>query len=394
MKTLLLGFILSLTLTGHAETGRVAADKVLNPAVQLKPKREQLILEQAHQVFSESWRLMIGAQEGSGLSLFKATANILKNTNLNTNLQMSEQPQCSKPATYRTIGSAASVFRGKKDSCSEAATLVWKNKDTLMFTAWPAQFPEAVGGSVSLLNQQLQCRMQVSLGLSDSSAKLIAMECKNLMQSIGRSQHLAYRVFAYNSRGSQILSVAADRFENLVDRMLCDGPKACLQLRVPAQGNVSFLEDHRLKMASVSKNQRQENLPFNNPQPRPVPVAPVPLPQVNAQANPLPSSGANETVPEMQNFGFVGRGLAPQAAQQAANPGTAVLPTPVTEFHTNEQINAQAISPEEQAQQRQAEQEAHDQALIQQANQNQLQSAEENVAGDVGDTGPSAPTIR
>jgi len=211
-----------------------------------KAHREQLILEQAHQVFTESWRLLIGANESSGLSLFKASARVLSTAEND----LAGAQKCQIKTGYliqKNKITLSNVTCDKAQSQTLAAELTWQTNELLTFAAWPNQFPTAVGDSVSILNPKLECQMRVNVGRTESAAKLIAMNCTGLSQSIGRSQHVAYKEFKYSTKADQLLTVQADRYENLVQRMLCDGESPCLQLQVPNKGIIGVIEDRRKK---------------------------------------------------------------------------------------------------------------------------------------------------
>ena len=227
-------------------------------AFQAKAHREQLILEQAHQVFAESWRLLIGVSEGSGLSLFKASARVLSGSENEMTFNLNKAGRCVVKTVYQV---QKNILRLSNVSCQggvpryePASILTWDSSTQLSLVAWPAQFPTSVGDSVSILNPKLECQMKVQLGKVESTVKLVAMKCQGLSQSIGRSQHVAYKEFNYSTEADQLLTVQADKYENLVQRLLCESNEPCLQLHVPRTGKIGVLEDRRKNVISGSSD--------------------------------------------------------------------------------------------------------------------------------------------
>lgn len=395
-----------MNLQGQASLAALAKEAPQTQIPTIHAKREAQILEQVHAVFHESWRLLIGSSEGSGLSIFKSMANSLKQP---TNFRDPRALSCRSPRaasqrlSWLEIDKSnlkqKSAFCGRNfNSIKVSAELKWIKPDQLQIIAYPQEFAQVVGDSVSLLNPVLNCRMLISHVSSEAGAHLEALNCSGFAASIGRSQHVAYREFKYSASGPVTLSVKADRYENLVQRKLCDGTEPCLVLYVPRSGNIKISEDHRTKEAPQAPIVQSTMPAWLSP-----PMAsnasaqpPGNLAQVQGQQRATPAQPADGAIP-LATAGLVS-GPIPldsevQANAETQRTGVTIGAPPVENPQTNQELTENAESKDDKVNAAvPVLNPSHPPA--EGNNENQQISAQENVASDVQPANFSGPSIR
>jgi hypothetical protein len=263
------------------------------------------ILDQGHQVFSESWKIVFSDTHSTPQSMMKLTSEILV-AQLNqtpkicpeNHLELRMSNVEYKKAVHAIIYSVK--CQNDKPIKNELATLYWHDSTKKIFalTLSPASMPEAFGDALSLLNRKATCYFSYT-----ENSRLEKMTCQNLGQGITKTSHIEFKKFIFDMHRERQLVVDADRYVDLLRRVLCVAKDPCIHVEVPMEGKIKFVEDRRMG------DKRELKIP-----PPPPIVAPPPSPakeqQNEEQEKPQPAPPQENKVREGGEESFIREGAA------------------------------------------------------------------------------------
>lgn len=215
----------------------------------VSPREIELLALQADAAFREVWRTLFGRVQTTPPSVFRALAqavsktpskgsekiNVLPEGFLLTHLNLRDKALGRLPARRRHL---EVVFEVRKlDS-------------------------QYVGEALSFFGRDIKCRWTVV-----GNARLQAMTCDNLGQSLSASRHVEFRRFDLDFGRSPILLVEAEQFQNLTQRLNCDSVDSrCLQMSVPQAGAIRIV-DNRVHANKRTWTKIQSRNSFDTPKP-------------------------------------------------------------------------------------------------------------------------------
>jgi len=227
-----------------------APRQTLKPSLDRRVVESSLrVLQQSHQIFSESWRLLVGSSAIPS-SAMKALSQRLANNSLKNCPAIHDEISFNVHSSENSDLEIALKHNICLPGTSELpliATLHWtgfeseKNQARLKIEFYPSQLPEGVGESLALLNRRISC--DYVIGEED---KIQHMSCQNMGQGISRTDHYDYLKFEFEANQQNLLTVEADHFKNLLEKVGCVSDQPCLKLRVPLNGRIQIVENRKM----------------------------------------------------------------------------------------------------------------------------------------------------
>ncbi len=229
-----------------------------NPTLARRKMNSTLrVLQQSHLVFSESWRLLVGASSNT-TSPMKALSVRLAKHMASDAVGILANPTC--PQSHDELSSVDVTDATKPfdltlihNDCRSGllpsvAEIKWTNfenpKAPAKMSLWihPNQVKEGIGESLALLNQTITCEYVVA-GDDD---KILKMSCQHLGLGLTRAEHYQFHRFEYQADQHDLLTVEADHYQNLMEKIGCVSEQPCLKLQVPLAGRIHVVDNRKM----------------------------------------------------------------------------------------------------------------------------------------------------
>lgn len=192
------------------------------------------LLEQADQVFSESWNVILQTRT-TPQSVFKTIKNAI-GKNLKKTSDGGVKHCIDTEVKRAALAGGDFTYQVFKTDCRQKSRNILaqyrisvSSEVEIMF--YPQNMPESVGLALTVLNPKMYCRMSF-----DGVMLMKKMNCTNVGQNFASNKHLLMTNLLYQNNQKEVLKLSAVTFENLQNEI------SKFHLIVPLSGKIKLAE--------------------------------------------------------------------------------------------------------------------------------------------------------
>lgn len=217
-------------------------------------------MDESHQIFSESWKVIWNSPRAQVYSVFKHALQLLETKVSSSGEMYLESGTCEGfQIAIKISNMSPREYWVQSIDCNQRHTEILfklkKSTDKKFEVEFvPMSMKKGVGDALSLLNQKISCLME---GNVDNN--LEKLRCENLGQSFDYTRYLEMKIFEYSRQNNKTLHIVGSKYRALQDK------ESDIDLLVPLEGKIIYKEVEVLSENEEQSALRPENIVNQEP---------------------------------------------------------------------------------------------------------------------------------